>query len=480
MAIFSEIKLMSLTGFNDLDTKDASTLYFVRTNDAKTDGFIYLNGKKYGTGEDVKAAIEAVIGEVAEGTTIAAQITELQESIGQLASGSLTDVTGSDAVTATKQDSVVSVDLAQDVKDSLGKANSAVQSVTGTGYISAADVDNAVTLTLDMQAVSGASADAQGLAEASDVKTYVDTEAAKKTVVVSAVTSADYAKVYKVLQGGTEVGTINIPKDMVVSSGVVVTLEADNDAGKDAGKYIVLTLANATNDKIYIPVSDLVDIYTANNADKPITITVDQTNNQISATINNGAVTKDMLHTDVQASLDKADSAIQSVAGSAMVTATLADGTKDVTVDLADGVKESLGKADDAIQAVTAGSTMVTANLADDTKTVTVDLATDVKTKINSAVQTVTDSDYVSASVSDTALSVDLAAGVKTKIDGAVQSVTGSDYIVAADTDNAVSLSLTMQAVEGASATVKGLAEASDVKEYVDSKLITITGDDME
>jgi hypothetical protein len=51
--------------------------------------------------------------------------------------------------------------------------------------------------------------------------------------------------------------TINIPKDMVVSGGEVVT----NPEGQEEGTYIKLTLANATNDVLYIPASKLVDTY---------------------------------------------------------------------------------------------------------------------------------------------------------------------------------------------------------------------------
>lgn len=51
---------------------------------------------------------------------------------------------------------------------------------------------------------------------------------------------------------------INIPKDMVVSSGDI----EKNPEGHPEGTYIVLTLANATNDKLYISVTDLVDTYT--------------------------------------------------------------------------------------------------------------------------------------------------------------------------------------------------------------------------
>ena len=62
--------------------------------------------------------------------------------------------------------------------------------------------------------------------------------------------------------------TIDIPKDMVVSKGEVKTVETAEQpyAGAVIGdKYIDLTIANATTDHLYIPVKDLVDVYTAGN-----------------------------------------------------------------------------------------------------------------------------------------------------------------------------------------------------------------------
>lgn len=72
----------------------------------------------------------------------------------------------------------------------------------------------------------------------------------------------------KIGKDGTTVAgvTIDIPKDMVVSSGTVRTASADEiaeDATLVADKlYIVLTLANATEDKLFIPADKLVDAYT--------------------------------------------------------------------------------------------------------------------------------------------------------------------------------------------------------------------------
>lgn len=58
---FKGFQLVALATFNGADfTKDKDTLYFVRTSGDKrsgTDGFLYFNGKKYGTAEDAKAAL---------------------------------------------------------------------------------------------------------------------------------------------------------------------------------------------------------------------------------------------------------------------------------------------------------------------------------------------------------------------------------------------------------------------------------------
>ena len=73
--------------------------------------------------------------------------------------------------------------------------------------------------------------------------------------------TADDQCVYEILQGETVVGTINHPKEMVVTAGEVIV--AKDEAGLIAGKkYLKLTIAN--QDKpVYIAVTDLVDVYTA-------------------------------------------------------------------------------------------------------------------------------------------------------------------------------------------------------------------------
>lgn len=86
--------------------------------------------------------------------------------------------------------------------------------------------------------------------------------------------------VYTLSQGGTEIGKINIPKDMVVQSGSVVkgTFAQDGGftesaSGKDTA--LKLVIANST-DVVYINVKDLASIYTGGTT-ADITVTVSDT-----------------------------------------------------------------------------------------------------------------------------------------------------------------------------------------------------------
>lgn len=143
-----------------------------------------------------------------------------------------------------------------------------------------------------------------------------------------------YAKVYTVKQGTRTVGTINIPKDMVVSSGRVVKDPDD----EHIGTFIELTLANATADKLYIEVGTLVDIYTAENNATQIQLAINTTTREISATIVAGSVSGAELATN------------------AVTTTKIVDGN--VTyAKLAADVQTSLGKADSAVQSVVEGTT---------------------------------------------------------------------------------------------------------------------------
>ena len=196
--------------------------------------------------------------------------------------------------------------------------------------------------------------------------------------------TAGYFASYSVKQGGVAVGsTINIPKDFLVKSAEVKTCTVKDQpiAGLNPGdKYIDFVInvkeGTATDEHMYLNVKDLTDVYTAAQGATQVQLAISGTN-EISATLVDGGVSTDKiankavtgakLDDNVNASLAKADSAMQSVT---VLGTELEDGDE-LTVDAA---KEALGlgsaayedtdafataaqgaKADTAVQAVVEG-----------------------------------------------------------------------------------------------------------------------------
>lgn len=92
---------------------------------------------------------------------------------------------------------------------------------------------------------------------------------------VVTLTKSEDGLTYTLKQGETNIGTINIPKDMVVES------------GKYENGNLVLTIANGGGD-VTIPVGDLIDLYTG-GSNAQIAVAVDEAN-KITATLVAGGV----------------------------------------------------------------------------------------------------------------------------------------------------------------------------------------------
>ncbi len=112
---------------------------------------------------------------------------------------------------------------------------------------------------------------------------------------------------YVFKQGGVAIenATIDIPKDMVVKSGTVVT-KAEAGAWGEAGTYLELTLANATNDKVYINVGDLIEYVTSGSAAEDSVQVAVSADHKVTASIKDGSVALGKLATTVQAQINKA------------------------------------------------------------------------------------------------------------------------------------------------------------------------------
>lgn len=133
---------------------------------------------------------------------------------------------------------------------------------------------------------------------ASDARDYTVTVTKNETANEGASVS------YTIAQTATGLNqTIDIPKDMVVSSGTVATYTED-DKPTDvaaAGTYLVLTLANATSDKVYINVGNLIEYVTSGSESTDDIVVAISADHKVTAT----------LSATIKASLAKADTAVQ-------------------------------------------------------------------------------------------------------------------------------------------------------------------------
>ena len=125
------------------------------------------------------------------------------------------------------------------------------------------------------------------LAELADA--IADAESAGEITLTSASGSGDTLTTYTLSQGGEQVGVINIPKDYLVRSATIETVETADEpyAGAEVGdKYIDFVInttdASETAQHIYLPVNDLVDAYTAGNglalSNNEFSVVVDSSN----------------------------------------------------------------------------------------------------------------------------------------------------------------------------------------------------------
>ena len=206
-----------------------------------------------------------------------------------------------------------------------GYANAKDEAITAAQNAANAAQDDVDALEGNVGSVDGLSTTSKNVVGAiNEVFAAVGTGGTAAVVTVEKSTDG---LTYTIKQGNVSVGTIDIPKDMVVTAGEVVS----NPEGQAEGTYIKLTLANVA-DPLYINVGTLVDIYKAQANAAQVQITIDSATREISATIVAGSitateladnavitakiadanVTKAKLSAEVQASLDKADSALQS------------------------------------------------------------------------------------------------------------------------------------------------------------------------
>ena len=112
-----------------------------------------------------------------------------------------------------------------------------------------------------------------------------------KLVVDTSSTDVDAAATYKLIYGGTEVGKINIPKDLVVTQDGSSIIKVDSEhpvSGLTEGTYLKLVIQNSS-EPVYINVADLCDVYTGKTATDGVSVAI-SASNEISAALVGKAV----------------------------------------------------------------------------------------------------------------------------------------------------------------------------------------------
>lgn len=210
-------------------------------------------------------------------------------------------ITDGSAVIATVSEGVVTL------KAGVGQTKGAVAQGTGDD------------ITLAKVATTGAAADI-AVADTAGKFTATDLEAVLAELAENIQVGGNGSKVtcektspegvaarYVFKQGGVAIenATIDIPKDMVVKSGSVVT-KAEAGAWGEAGTYLELTLANATNDKVYINVGDLIEYVTSGSAEEDSVQVAVSADHKVTASIKDGSIALGKLTTAVQTQINKA------------------------------------------------------------------------------------------------------------------------------------------------------------------------------
>lgn len=204
----------------------------------------------------------------------------------------------SDATIATKSGKKITIK--KKVVETNGEIGIETGSQSGIDFADVASTGNAEDVNYSAGSGTGMSA--------TNVKGALDELAGKVankavTVEEAQTPTQGYIKSYNVKQGGTTVGTIDIPKDFLVTAAEVDTVTAadkepggkfENNPDFQVGdKYIDFTInvksGTATDEHIYLNVKDLCDVYTAQQNATQVQLAIDA-NNVISATIVAGSI----------------------------------------------------------------------------------------------------------------------------------------------------------------------------------------------
>ncbi len=290
--IFKGMKFVKESTFTAATfTAETDVLYFVRTDnpaDKKTDGYLYFNGKKYGTGEDAIEALKTFYGELKVGNkdaTVAEYVAKQLESVAKLTDFEAVSgqtVANKTAIDTLKDGDTVDGSVAKSIKDAVealdvakvggeGKFIQSIEEVDGkisavTGELSAANVSSSEVTGDDSRvAVIGVTVQSAVESLATSIKT-VEKEAGEKIKSVSGSSAivvdgtATEPTVSLKLADGDNAGNVVLSQD---KNGLKAQLDADKIVKiKDGDKVLSFSNSelsasvslsyNSTNKTIYL------------------------------------------------------------------------------------------------------------------------------------------------------------------------------------------------------------------------------------
>lgn len=476
---------------------EKNVIYFVRTSGEKskgTDGYLYFNGKKYGTGADVitkygelgdKTISAYVADQIATVNSAAAElgkkVTANEEAIATIngeAEGSIKKAVA-DAKTAIigTADDAADVDTINGVKKAAADAKSAavaaqtaadtkVKSVEGTDTVVATTTEHAVSVSLKTsdkgnvkftQDTDGLSANVTipaatvtGVKAGDNVLALEGTELTSTISLSVDATAGEDGKKYIRLKGidGADLGKIDTAD--FVKDGMLQDAKYSTDTHK-----ITLTFnTDSGKEAIELDLNDLVNVYKAGNG---LALATDGTFS---------------IDTDITATKESVDAVagrvttLEGKVGSAAVEGgAAATGLFKETADNKAEIDKLNGA--DTVE----GSVDYKIKTALDKGAVTLEVKdTDAYLGVTSSTTEGKGTVYTLASKE-----VEINKAIKTAADAVKVSVTNGTYVkgsVDEATGRVITLSETVQKVETSSADAKGLAEASDVKDYVDKQVL--------
>ncbi len=276
---------------------------------------------------------------------LATDVSNLQTQV-----GNLTKAVGSAAAEGTEASGLYKL-----IADVEAATNNKVSSVSAAD--TSVTVGGAVTAPTVKVAISAAEGNSLSVGE-DGLFVSVPEVVHPEYSLAAAETSEGMLKSYKLQKDGKDIAgsvLIDIPKDLVVSSGSVVELEDgkipdDAPKGTTAGTYIKLVLANSAK-PLYINVGKLIEYVTGGSGENDaIQINVSSDTHKVTATVKNGSLTKEMLAADVVASLGKADSAVQAVVAGDTNGTIKVDGTEVAVTGLKDAAYATVKSINDTAQ----------------------------------------------------------------------------------------------------------------------------------